>query len=466
MTIALLRVIKKHEMYDMEQQYNKHNAVIFVFTALITFLVLIIWYIGYCPGSFSSDSLDQYVQSITGQYVDWHPVWHTLIFFTLPLKVTGSVYSIVPFQIICFSFCIGYMAMVLYKHAGLKAVVLSLGYIMLNPYTGKILMYPWKDVGFAMMGLAAVAMAAEVYFSKGRWCDKWWHCILLGIVLTNATLFRHNAILFTFFLVIAMFFHVERKQWLKIFFTFVITLVIIKGPLYNILNVESPGQRVVESVGVPLTVIGNVASKTPELMDEELAEFAYAIAPKEAWENNYRTCFNSIKWDVTTNTSVVEEKGLIGVCRLMLKCFRYSPKASFEALFSLTDMVYGIENGIKGEFDNDIKENQYGITYMGNEAIASFLENYNEMISDTIFSYFRHIGVSIVIMVFAMMAWFNVKSWEDWKKIFLCLPIFAYNFGTMLLLTGFDSRFFYISFLVCPLVVMIALVKRRNTSNE
>jgi hypothetical protein len=345
-------------------------------------------------------------------------------------------------------------------------VVLSLGYILLNPFTGKILMHPWKDVGFGMMGLVASTMAAEIYFSKGRWCDKWWHCILLGFVLTTATLFRHNAILFTFFLAIALFFHVERRQWLKIAITFVIALVIIKGPLYNTLNVESPGERVVESVGLPLTVIGNVASKTPELMDDELAEFVYAIAPKETWENNYGMYFNSIKWHVTTDTSIVEEKGVLNVCRLMFKCFRYSPKASFEALFFLTDIVYGIENGIKGEFDNVVDENQYGITYMGNESVASFWQNFNEMMSDTIFKYFKHIGVSIVVMLFAMMTWFDVKSWEDWKKIFLCMPIFAYDFGTMLLLTGMDSRFFYVSFLVCPLMVMIALVKRRNISDE
>ena len=55
---------------------------IFLFSAGIAFIVLLIDFIGSYPGAFSSDSISQYKQAITNQYSDWHPVWHTFLFFT------------------------------------------------------------------------------------------------------------------------------------------------------------------------------------------------------------------------------------------------------------------------------------------------------------------------------------------------------------------------------------------------
>ena len=41
--------------------------------------------------------------------------------------------------------------------------------------------------------------------------------------------------------------------------------------------------------------------------------------------------------------------------------------------------------------------------------------------------------------------------------MFMAVPLLAYDYGTMLLLTGPDSRFFFITFLVTPLLIVYAL---------
>lgn len=48
----------------------------------------------------------------------------------------------------------------------------------------------------------------------------------------------------------------------------------------------------------------------------------------------------------------------------------------------------------------------------------------------------------------------DFKSIGTWRRALMVVPIFAYDFGTMLLLTGPDSRFFFITFLVTPLLVV------------
>jgi hypothetical protein len=53
----------------------------------------------------------------------------------------------------------------------------------------------------------------------------------------------------------------------------------------------------------------------------------------------------------------------------------------------------------------------------------------------------------------------NIKDTLSLKKALIAVPIFSYDFGTMLFLTGADSRFFFITFLVTPLLVFYVLYK-------
>jgi hypothetical protein len=56
-----------------------------------------------------------------------------------------------------------------------------------------------------------------------------------------------------------------------------------------------------------------------------------------------------------------------------------------------------------------------------------------------------------------MLARCDIKDKDGRRRLLMCLPILAYDFGTMLLLTWADARFFFITYPVCPVVVLIAL---------
>ena len=89
------------------QMTKKQKGIVFISVALITFIVMLIWLLGYYPGSFSPDSIAQYTQAISGKYDDWHPAWHTLVFFTFPLKVFKVPASIIVMQILYFALILG-----------------------------------------------------------------------------------------------------------------------------------------------------------------------------------------------------------------------------------------------------------------------------------------------------------------------------------------------------------------------
>lgn len=452
--LSTVKLIKTGEMH------SRDKIIIFSIFSLICFGILMLWYIAVYPGSFSYDSYYQYHQATTGAYNDWHPAWHTVVFFTFPLMLTGKVSSIVLFQIIYFSLVMGYMCLFISKYANVKWAAAAMAYIMLNPYTGNILMYPWKDVGFAIAGFLSMIMSAELFFSKGKG-GKWWYTCILGLVLANTTIFRHNAVLYTAVLIVALLINITRKQAVLLLCSFFLTLFTIKVPVYKSLGVVTDvGARVTETVGLPMTVMGNVVKEAPWAVDAELAEFMYSLASQEEWESG---TFGMLKPQI--NNAAIEEAGHIKILSLMFRCFQRASEASLRGFVELTDMVYSIEGEIDRIDCYPVGANDYGIESAANWQMLFFLQNYVKIIYSTIFRYPFYIGASMVFMLFAVFSKCSLGKWEDWKKIFLCLPIFSYNFGTMLLLTGSDSRFFYISFLVCPIVVTIMFVSRKESDH-
>ena len=147
---------------------RKKKLAMFTATAVIVFLIRLIWILAYYPGSFSYDSILQYGQASTGSYSDWHPVWHTILFFTIPLKVFGKPAAIVILQNIYLALILGYMAVTIAEIWNIKAAIISIAYIVLNPYVGYIMLYPWKDVAFALGGLLCSIIAVKLLQKTGR----------------------------------------------------------------------------------------------------------------------------------------------------------------------------------------------------------------------------------------------------------------------------------------------------------
>lgn len=463
----ILKKIRQYKFYCDNLITKKNKKIIFLVIMFLTLAIMMTYVFAYYPGSFSSDSIGQYGQAINGIYSDWHPVWHTLVFFTFPLKIFKNIASIIIMQNIYFALIMGYVAVTIYEMTNIKVMILSMLYILMNPYVGHIMLYPWKDVGFALAGLFCTTFAIRLIFIKEN-TTKIWKLVLFGFALASATLFRHNAILYTAPLLLVLFLKIDRKTWTKIVIISIMFLLLIKIPIYGTLNVTNPDRRVLESTGLPLSIIGNVVKETPELMDNELSEFAYSLAPQELWNEKYQCGnFNSIKWNIQ-DTTPVEKQGYIGMFRLMLKCFSVSPKASFKAFFSLTDVVYGFENGLEGDVGTGIVENKYGIEYQINpnrllDISRIAIEGYGAFVNNSIFRYLRTYGVCLFVLVVVYFAELKFKSWTSWNRLFIIGPLFVYDFGTMLLLTGPDSRFFFITFLVTPILVVYALCEGGNT---
>ncbi|MBR5750746.1 MAG: hypothetical protein IKX84_00020, partial [Clostridia bacterium] len=318
-------------------------------------------------------------------------------------------------------------------------------------------------------------------FSRGDWLKKPLNIILLGLLLGVTSLIRHNAVLFTLPLLLAVMLFAGFKRTAAAALCFVITVFAVKVPLYSAFDVTSPGRRQVEMLGLPMTVIGSAVTYAPERLDEETLDFAYAVAPREVWEERFADSdvdvsylpknldigqllpaygdFDNVKWNRRTDLDVIEEYGALKVIKLALNCVKRAPISSLKGLIKLTEPVYTLSGDHIYMAVPRLFSSSQGITPGGIPA----LQKLNILASAAFNLLFPHLflytGVMHLALIGLALARPDLKRKSGLKRLCLLLPLFCHNFGTMLLLTtaGDSSRFFYCTFPLMPVLTLVLL---------
>jgi hypothetical protein len=440
----------------------RHSAVLAIAVALFTFAVLLVCQFGHFPGGMSEDTVNQYLQA-SGEsiYTNWHPVLHTLLFFTLPIKAGCSLGGIVSLQLLYFSAAFGYLIYVLHSNGCKTVYVLALSfYICLNPFIESYLMYPWKDHGLTIFAMLLMGYSIQTILSKGNWLKSIRNLILFSIVTVVCAFMRHNAVLFTAPLyIITLAYSCKFKKLCIISIgTVVLSICFVQG-LYTVLDVQAPNRRTVETIGLPMTIICNVIQKNPESLPEETRQVMYTFANPETYTTQYYTGnFNRIKQQL--DLAKLDQLSYGTVFRFTWQCFSRAPKESFEALAKLTSLVWGIDaNGYLAPAR--ILENNWGIS----EASSPFLK---ELVTQ-VQSFFSTVAGRILfgcygLEILIMLVVAAVQFAHGRTSFFHILPLFCYDFGTMLLLMGPDYRFFLLNIPLWIPVIFLMLKDDRTFS--
>lgn len=498
------RLLRWAESISITPEHEHNERKFFLHSWLAVFGVFLVMYIIFYPGGLSSDNVSQYAQAIgASRYNDHHPVFQTLFAITLPLKLSGGWFgSVNLFQLTLFSIVIAYMASTVLKYSNLKYAKRFLIYIMLNPYTLRMSIVPLKDTSFAIAALLMMTFAARVYFSHGEWMNRISHMIFFAVVMTSCTLFRHNAILFTLPLWFAVSLFIKKRHALILLVSFLAMMYAVKYPLYDYLNVQRPtNNRQIEMLGLPMNIIGNAVKEAHERLDSEVLEFAYSVAPQEVWDKFYdvfkgwqriKFASNATEGDERAefasqiDTQAIERTGWEKVLALTAKCFMKAPLESLRGALAVTNIVYGIAGAPSGLITLAIDKNKFGlsnskslslsflapiikkIVHSDVKEVYRFIEgdNFSVQTLFVIVSYaaillfkhlFWHVGIINLVLIIFVLAKLKFNRLGDWKKLCFVLPVFMHNYGTMLLLTTQEFRFFYYSYLVLPIVLLVLL---------
>lgn len=433
----------------------------------VPFGMLLLHYIAFYPGGFSADSVRQYTQAISGTYSDWHPFTHTFLTFTIPLFLTGGwIGSIVLFQIVVFSLALAYSLFTIQTYTNRKYALIAMLFFVLNPQTGSIVIIPYKDVAFAIGALLLTSFSIHVFMTNGKWLNTAFTTAAVIIVVALTTLFRHNAILFTAPSLLAMMLWTHRKKAATVCVAVLLLFAVVKGPVYSLVNVKAASQRQVETLGLPMTVIGAVVHDHPEVLSDEAEKFVYSVAPKEVWQEKYvYGDYNVVKRDPRTDNTVIEQYGASAVISIMVQCFKSAPRTAMRGLICLTDPIYSLTHLNYEYVFPYVTDNDIGIAGHGIESLQTAARYYGNA-----GKWFPHLfgclGLIHLVILAVSLAYLRENRLKNRKAFLFALPVFCYNFGTMLLLTGSKDtrRFFYYTFLLFPLMLVFYL-GRQESSN-
>ena len=444
------------------ENYGKKLRALFY---LIPLAVFLFHYIAFYPGGYMPDTIDQFAQTVDNHYNDWHPVLQTLIALKLPLLLTGG-WAGAPalFQLLLFSAVIGYSTNRIMDYSNKKYAVIALTFILINPQINCASVILWKDYTFAAFALLLTAFTMNIVYTKGEWIKKPVNTVLFVLLLTVLTLTRHNAILFTLPVLIAVLFYVTKKRGALIVLCTVLLVAGIKYPLYSAMKVEAPDSRQIETLGMPMTIIGAVASEGPDSLDDEIREFAFKIIPEKNWKKNYELgTYNSIKYNDKSDNEVIEKYGAKKIIPYMFRCFLKSPLICVKAFVKLTDPIYTLTDDYNALDYPYVANNEFNIFPKGIEALQLPVFLHIEL-SNIVLPYLTvYIGaMHMLLLVFALMKC-KLNKKRSITRLLFVLPVFAYNFGTSLFLSSYldSSRFFLYTFMITP--VLMTIINKKET---
>lgn len=443
----------------------------------ICMCVMLVAYYSRFPGIYFMDSVYQLNEAMTGVYDDWHPLLHTLLVYFLPIKL-GGVWLIELLQLIFYSLALAYLICTLRWYGCKKSICTGVFvYLMLQPYTTYIILFPMKDCTFAILTMLLVTQYIHIVYTRGTWLNRNVNLILLIVTTVICTIVRHNAILFTlpFMCGVLVYSCKERKRGIIYMISVIICILLIKIPFYGLFHMEPNEDRVTETMGLPIVMMGNVLTSTPELMSDDAADFMYEIREKDIWEEYYRTGdWNIVKcYDGGANFDAIEQTGRAKILEYMTDTLVRCPDQSLRAFNSVTGMVWQIDGDMGWKYSMEKYDSNYvGSVYDDTEAteeldrydvelpmadyISDCFRQYRDIVQGSVLKYvFSYIGVLNLLMI--MCCFSKIRCKKDVKKIFHILPIITYSFGTALMLSAYDWRFFYYTY-ACFFGVMYLLL--------
>jgi len=410
------------------------------------------------PGGVNYDISNQWRQVHSGEYNNWHPLLHTL-FLWLMTRICDRYPFVLLVQIVLFALALACLIAVLHKR-GVPAwmALLAEGIVALTSLVRGTLMYAGKDSAMTIGVLVLTAWTIEILFSRGEWLRRPVHAVGFGAVLAVTTLLRHNAMLWTYVLIICVFFAFKacRRQAAIAAAVMIALLALIQGPLFGRVNVVYPDNFVDESMGIPMTILGDVKQREPEKLDEETSAFLATLATDEEWQTVYQLHnYNSIKF--TFDREYVARRPLDEILRMTARTAAAAPRAAFEAFNGLTDLVWDVsgqnESAIQVRNSGDIPEEAVGhalLNRLGGKAVGLFDAVANLPVIRWLT---QNVGVQMLLLLLVTL--WSLRQ-NGCGVLALALPTLVYNLGTMMLLASNDARFFQFSMTI-TLPVMLAL---------
>lgn len=419
------------------------------------------------PGGVNYDVSNQWRQAHSGEYNNWHPLFHTLI-MRLLTRVVDSYPFLLLVQMTVFAALMAYLTATLHRVGVPAWLALAVHTVVAASLPVRnTLMYFGKDSAMTLGVLALAIQSVQILHTRGEWLKKPLHAVLMGLALAYTTLLRVNALFFTvpFALCVLLAYRTCWKKTAVSIGTMALAIALVQGPVFGALDVVYPRNTLEESIGLPMTILCDVRKAEPQKLDMETRLFLNELASSKTWQETYvMHNYNSIKF--TFPRELIAQRSAGELLGMAARAAQNAPRTAFEAFNGLTDLVWDLTGkgegyltiGNSGEIDSARYPNAT-LNALGSR-ICRLWEV--PMAWGVLKWLTENIGVQLALLLV-------VTLWALYRHgaqvLLMALPTLFYDLGTMLLLAGNDARFFQFS-LTIALPCILALLFLPRTKEE
>jgi hypothetical protein len=378
-------------------------------------------------------------------------------------RVCNYYAFVIFFQIIVFSCAVGYLVATLESWGLSKKYLLLLGgFIIFNPYTHAIMMYAWKDTAFTIILTFLSGHIINVYLSRGKWFIKFRNIFAFALCAGLSALMRHNGIFFTMPLLFLLFLYIKKEPRIVLAVTATLLIVFsIRFPLYSALKATYPDQVYIESVGIPMTIMGDVLIKNPSVLSPETKEFLYRIAPEEEWRLKYKPGnYNSIKFQ-SNASGVIIAVPVKDFFKMTFNTIKSDTSNSFYAFRDVTFVVWEIF-GSPQLHSVPFRESLMADPNILRKILKTGLFCFERFLSCVPLLSWAMTKIGWQILALLLVGMISCYR-NGGRSLILIVPSVMYNAGTMLLLcSSEDRRFFHFNVVISLAFIFVLLGRRDN----
>lgn len=145
------------------------------------------------PGPMTSDSLDQWHQAGTGQFVDAHPLLYSLVMVAARSFSAGPA-AVAMLQLVLLTAACAWLIAALQRATSAPrwAAWLAAGIVALHPFVWLVSITLWKDVPYATCVVALVAFVVQHGLLSPTSRLRWHAVLALSLLMFGAMALRHN----------------------------------------------------------------------------------------------------------------------------------------------------------------------------------------------------------------------------------------------------------------------------------
>ena len=434
----------------------KADRLTWVLPALVIAVYLPLVFYGMQP---SVDTRFQWRQA-TGQlpWNDWHPIMHTYL-IRLIAYAARTLKGVAAVQVCIFAFLLGQLHATFRRYGYSRwASALIVLVAAFNPFSMAIFRFVWKDTAFALAGLSVTICLIHIFETRGDWLAGR-RIALMALCLTLATFLRHNGFFYTVPLMALLPAAVASRNVRKASLCVGVSALCCAGYLlvrsqltrHGVIEPRPEVQCLVESVGLPMSMISECymsdRSKTPD----DVVRFLESFGDREFWERTYDGDFNSVKWYGDNIKCRIYALGWHMFFDMFWRTVKANPRAALRSFMHVTSIAW---SPLPGSIDACAC-----FTRPKRNAVLKALEWYFRIMVHSRKGVIAMAPGSYLLLVALAFCW-GVRRGGS-RICVLAVPLLCYQFCTMLLLSGKDYRFFYITVL-CGAAVCLPIFSQAS----